>query len=137
MAHPGIAACAGLLLCTLGVGCGNDLFVMGELYEIVGETRKFALSSCTPFDERGPVPVSESGMGGSRDIVVAQRMAGDSFLVVVTSDEAELTRRKYGEKQLESGERDEFTVTTHAGRTYELAYWGGRKCDAEPPAESE
>lgn len=135
MAHPGIAACAGLLLCTLGVGCGNDLFVMGELHELVGETRKLAVSSCTPIDERGPVPVSRSGPGGSGDLVVTQRIAGDSFLVVVTSDDDELARRKYGEEQIESGDRDEFTVTTHAGRTYELAYWGGHKCT--PPPESE
>jgi hypothetical protein len=130
MAHPGIAACAGLLLCTLGVGCGADLYVMGELYEIEGETRKHAVSSCTPLEKRGPEASGRSGPGGSRDLVVNHSMAGDSFLVVVTSDDRELARRKYGEKRLESGERDEFSVTTRAGRTYELAYWGGHKCDS-------
>jgi hypothetical protein len=134
VAHSGLAACAGLLLCTLG-GCGDDLYVMGELYEIEGEMRKHALSSCTPFDERGPVPHGRGGPGGSRDLVVEQRMAGDSFLVVVTSDDDEIARRKYGATQLESGERDEFRITTRAGRVYELVYWGGRQCDASPESE--
>jgi len=133
-AHLGIAVCAGLLLCTLSVGCGDELYAMSELYEIDGGTRQHALSSCTPLGERGSTPSAQGGPAGSRDLVVKHDIVGDSLLVVVTSDDDELARRKYGEKQLASGERDEFTVTTHAGRTYELTYWGGREC--EPP-ESE
>lgn len=136
MRHRGKSAWTGLLPCTLGIGCGKELYVMGEAYEVDGETRKHALSSCTPIGDQTPTP---AGRGGSadRDLIIKQRVYDDSFQVVVSSDYEELARRKYGEKQLESGGRDEFTITTHAGRTYELAYWGGRECESSSSGESE
>ena len=62
---------------------------------------------------------------------VAEGAVGEAFVVHVFSDHDLLTSRSYDESMLESGQVDQFSVTTHSGAVYTLRYWGGA-CGTEP-----
>jgi hypothetical protein len=127
-----------MLLCALAVsgacaGCADDLYVMSEHYEVLDDGElKLAGGGCMLALEGG---VRGGGSGGSeqsditRDFLVAEHMRADTFVVIIKSKSDELARRSYDGKFLATGERDEFSVTTLAGKHYELAYWGGHECD--------
>jgi hypothetical protein len=59
------------------------------------------------------------------DFEVTEGANADAVVVQVFSDTDLLESRRYDEAMLRSGSVDEFTVTTHAGRSYVLRYWGG------------
>ncbi len=82
----------------------------------------------------GPLALSPSG-GGSvgtasqgSDFAVSEGGDANDVPVQVFSDNQLLVTRRYDEAFLRSGTVDEFTVTTHAGGSYFLRYWGG-SCD--------
>jgi hypothetical protein len=69
-------------------------------------------------------PIAPSPVEGS-DFEVTEGTNADVVAVQVFSDTELLANRQYDEAMLRSGTVDEFTVTTHAGRSYVLRYWGG------------
>lgn len=115
-------------------GCGsNDVYVMFERFELKDDERVPAGAGCEiaiPHGLGSPKVSSQSGTASpAGDFAVSEQQDGDAFLVVVSSNSEEIERRRYSEKRLLSGKHDTFMVTTHAGHTYELSYWGGHDCD--------
>jgi hypothetical protein len=117
---------------------GEHLYIMFERFEIkAGGVREPVGLGCVPVVDgrRG----SNAGGGTTdprADFRISEHTRGDTFVVVVGSGAMELARRTYDAKFLASGERDEFTVITQAGRRFDLAYWGGPDCDiSHVPAE--
>jgi hypothetical protein len=132
MAHGRRLICAWAMLGMFSVGCAdNNVYVMFERYEIDGDERTYAGGGCMIAISHGLGGGTVSSGGGSvdGDLAVSEHGGGDAFVVVVSSQGEELERREYDEKTLLTGERDQFTVTTQAGRQYELTYWGGHECD--------
>ena len=123
-----------LACCLASAGCSDGVYVMFERYEVKDDERVPAGAGCMLVIDRGlGGGRSQSSGGGTADPAgdfgITERTRDDAFLVVVSSGGTELERRAYGEKFLSSGKRDEFSVTTQAGRHFELAYWGGDECD--------
>jgi len=123
-------------------GCGRgDLYLMSERHELQEDgTRVFSGGGCMLAIERGfgASDSTSSGGGGTvdGDFVEQHESDADGFHVVLRSGDIELARRDYGVQFLASGAVDRFQVTTQAGKSYELAYWGGDDCDAShvPPS---
>jgi hypothetical protein len=118
----------------LAAGCaGDDLYAMFERFEIKdGGVREPAGGGCVLVVEggrRGTAGIGGGTVDPRADFRISEQTRGDTLVVVVHSGSMELARRSYGEKFLSSGERDEFSVTTQAGRQFDLAYWGGPECD--------
>jgi hypothetical protein len=141
MARTGMLTCAGALLIALCAGCdSDDIYVMFERFEIVGDERKPSGGGCMIAISDGPLGGGSVGAEGGSfdgDLMVSESGGGDSFVVVVKSQGEELERREYGKEELLSGERDTFTVTTLEGRVYEFSYWGGDECDTSHLPEDE
>jgi hypothetical protein len=112
---------------------------MFERYELVDDKRIPAGSGCMIVIDHsfGSGSTSNaSGLAGPEsDLVVNEHRIGNAFVVEVSSGGELLAQRSYSEKTLLSGKRDQFTVTTHAGREFEFTYWGGDAC--EPPEHAE
>jgi hypothetical protein len=137
-----LACVSALLLAALCVGCADNVYVMSQTVEITDGERVPAggvgciLVMSHGLGDDGASISSQSGLiatgpGGEKsDFSISERSQDDAFLIVVSSEEEELARRTYTEKQLLSGKHDQFTVTTHGGRTFELTYWGGDTCEA-------
>ena len=114
---------------TLGACGDGGTYIMTERYELVDDERVYAGGGCAlAFARDG----SLSGGGGSSDgdFSHSQTRVGSAYVIVISSQGQELARREYSQKELLTGERDEFSVTTLGGRTYELSYWGGTECEA-------
>ena len=138
MRHERSVAAAVMMWTSLAVGC-DSTYVMTEQYELLEDGgRKPAGAGCVLAFEggRGGGGGSSGGFSGSNDLIVTERAGNDAFSVVVTSEGDELARRKYSEDWALSRKRDEFMVTTQAGRTFTFAYWGGPECD-KPEQEAE
>jgi hypothetical protein len=80
-----------------------------------------------------PAAVGGALGAGGGDISVAEGAEGDAYVVHVFSDDALLASRSYSAPMLESGQLDEFTVTTHAGSVFVFRYWGGSCADLAAP----
>jgi hypothetical protein len=127
-------------LCAVGAGCSDDLWVTSENVELVdGKPKGGPGGSCRiVFGGRFGEPDDAELSGGTpdRDFYYTESREGDAYVVVIRSQSKELARREYSEVQLRSGKRDQFTVTTLAGYTYQLTYWGGSECGL-PDVEAE
>ena len=135
MSRKQIAVGALAVLCSAGVAC-DSVYVMTERYELVDDKRLPAGAGCMLAFERGRSRGASGGeLSNGGDLVVTEQSHSDKFEVVVRSQGEELARRNFSEHWLESHKRDEFEVTTHAGRTFSFAYWGGDECD--PPEQGE
>jgi hypothetical protein len=142
-----LACVSALLLAALSAGCADSVYVMSETVEIKdGERVPAGANGCMLAIPHGLGANGTSISGGSgltapgpggekNDFSVSQQVQNGAFLIVVSSEEEELARRRYTEKQLLSGKHDQFTVTTHGGRVFELTYWGGDTCEAIHPEE--
>lgn len=105
--------------------CGRDLVSLNErIFVKEGETRSFNGGGCMTMQLGGSRPIAAPPVEGS-DFEVAEGANADVVVVQVFSDTELLASRRYDEVMLRSGTLDEFTVTTHAGHSYVLQYWGG------------
>jgi hypothetical protein len=118
-------------LCAVGTGCGDGVWITSQHVEIVdGAVKGDPGGSCrVAFGDRfGESDIQVGGGTIDQDLNYSESREGDSYVVVIRTQRKELARRAYSEKQLRSGERDQFMVTTLAGHTYQLTYWGGSEC---------
>jgi hypothetical protein len=76
--------------------------------------------------------IMASGGTADRDLQIERDTTDDALIVDVSSQGRLLEHREYSERRLRSGKRDQFTITTNAGRTYQLAYWGSDECELPP-----
>jgi hypothetical protein len=108
---------------------GTEVSISSETYLHKGDTLKYAGGGCEhlklpSWSEAGPAP----RLG---DLNMREGPDGDGFLVTVFSDEELLATRRYDERMLQSGNVDEFKVTTHAGAIYTFRSRGGA-CSLPP-----
>lgn len=125
-----------LLLVVFAAGCGDhgeELYVMDQRYEHDAEYGGGPFTGCTlaVYDDGG---VGEGTLAGGPpglqgDFVIEDFTEGKGLEVTVRSGEEILATRNYDVAFVRSGEVDTFQVTTHAGRVFDLAYWGGPRCD--------
>lgn len=112
---------------------GEELYVMGEYYEHDAEYGGGPFGGCTMAvyedDEVGESKLAGGLPGLENDFVLEDYTEGDGLLVTVSSQDEILETRDYDIGFVRSGEVDRFQITTHAGRVFDLAYWGGSRCD--------
>jgi len=124
------SALAAVALTVVGiscVSCGRDLASLNErVFVKEGDSLHFNGGGCMIMQLGDSRPIAPSPVEGS-DFEVTEGTNADVVVVQVFSDTELLSSRRYDEAMLRSGTVDEFTVTTHAGRSYVLQYWG-RSC---------
>ena len=117
------------------LSCGQDLVAVNDrIFVKAGGTWQYNGGGCMTVQLGGSSSLAPSPLGGSSSVGTASQGSdfevsggGDANDVVVQvfSDNQLLVTRFYDEAMLRSGTVDEFTVTTHAGGSYMLRYWGG------------
>jgi hypothetical protein len=117
-----------LTLAAAIAGCQDPVYANHEYVELDGDKRSSGGGVCIPVGDW------RSGEGGGSigdaqgDIRFDHALEDDTLIVDVSSQGRQLEHREYSEKRLRSGERDQFTVETAAGRSYEITYWGSDDC---------
>jgi hypothetical protein len=107
------------------LSCGRDLVSLNErVFVKEADSLNFNGGGCMTMPLGGSRPIASPPVEGS-DFEVTEGANADAVVVQVFSDTDLLESRRYDEAMLRSGSVDEFTVTTHAGRSYVLRYWGG------------
>jgi hypothetical protein len=120
------------------LSCGRDFVGLNErVFVKEGDSLNFNGGGCMTMQLGSSRPLASPPVEGS-DFEVTEGANADAVVVQVFSDTDLLASRRYDEAMLRSGSVDEFTVTTHAGRSYVLRYWGGNcaSFDATVDADS-
>src|SRR5436190_21870693 len=102
---------------------GERVTVNERMFLRVGDALMPEGAGC--FQTKIPSSGQASSGGGNGDVAFQEGPEGDAFVVRVFSDQALLASRSYSVCMLNSGQLDEFTVTTHSGAVYVFRYWGG------------
>ena len=74
---------------------------------------------------------SSSSGSNDGDISLTEGPEGDVFVVRIFSGSTLVASRSYSAVWLDSGQMDEFDVTTRSGAIYLLRYWGGACADLD------
>jgi hypothetical protein len=120
-------ALAAVVLMAMGtpLSCGHDLVSVNErIFVKKGASLQYNGGGCMTVQLGGSGSLAPRPLVGS-DFEVTEGEDANDVVVQVFSDNALLVSRRYNEATLWSGAVDEFTVTTHAGGSYLLRYWGG------------
>lgn len=118
-----------LVLCAALAGCQDPVYANQAIFEIDGDERTPQGGLCIPVGDWRAPTISASGGRADRDLTYDHFNEDDTLVVDIRSQERLLEHREYSEKQLRAGKRDTFTVTTLAGRTIEVNYWGSDDCE--------
>ena len=107
------------------LSCGHDLVSINErIFVKKGDSLQYNGGGCMTVQLGGSSSLGPRPLVGS-DFEVTEGEDANGVVVQVFSDKALLASRRYNEATLWSGAVDEFAVTTHAGGSYLLRYWGG------------
>jgi len=121
------SALAAIALMAVGtpLSCGDDRVSVNErIFVKQGASLQYNGGGCITVQLGGSSSLGPPPLVGS-DFEVTEGEEANDVVVQVFSDKALLASRRYNEATLWSGAVDEFTVTTHAGGSYLLRYWGG------------
>ena len=116
-------------------GCGGDLYLIFQHFELRGEQRIVQGAGCVSVLQRNSLlgASSSSGLGsGEGDLMVEEGEQDDRYVVVVRSFGEELAHRSYDRAFLRSRKLDRFEVTTKLGKRFEFFYQGSSRC-VQPP----
>jgi len=128
------------LACALLTGCA-DIYIVSETVELREDMRVPLGGGCSQvlhggLFASGGNAVSSGSAGRDNDLKVDEGERGDSYVVVVSSEDEVLEHRSYDRSFLLSHKVDTFQVTTARGRRFEFSYRGSRECDFSPPPAS-
>ena len=123
----------GVLVMACGSPEGETRYVMHQYYEYDSADGFGPYTGCTqavyPGEEEGSSTLAGGLPGLEGDFVLKDHTVGEGLEVTVLSQDEVLATRDYDVAFVRSGSVDSFEVTTHAGRVFGLAYWGGPRCD--------
>ena len=122
-------ALTSILCCSDG---GERVTVNERMFLRVGDALMPEGAGC--FQTKIPSSGQASSGGGNGDVALQEGAEGDAFVVRVFSNQALLAARSYSVAMLNSGQVDEFTVTTQSGAVYVFRYWGGACADLSSPS---